>query len=274
MKIIDLSPTPVQDGSLQKTVSGMQKWVGGALNIKTDEQAQEALINQLGKALTNRFILLRNVQMGDLDSPIPIVLIGPPGVFVMHCSSLKGIFQAKNEILAQMNKNKAFEPVRPNLLTRTLLMTKAVETCLTGRGFKLPELHGILYFSDPGTHVDSSRPAVRILLSDGLDRFTSSLQQSRAFHSREEVEAMVEAISEPEPQPAPLDPASTEKEVSNFRNILADRIQPEEAAVTSRINSLSRKFPLSTKQWIFLGVVAVVEVLILVAFIVLILMTT
>ncbi len=274
MKIIDLSPTPQADNSLLKTVSGVQKFVGSALNIKTEEQAQEAVINSLSKVLNNRFALLRNVPLGDLDAPIPIILIGPPGVVVINCSFLKGIFRAKNDVLLEMNNNKAFEPVRPNLITRTLLMTKAVEDFLNSRGFKVPEVHGILHFSDPGTHVDSSHPAVRILLMDGVDRFTSSLLQSRVFHSREEIEAMVAAISTPPAQPVSAEAASADKSASGLRSALSNKISPEEAALTKRLNIFSEKFPLSTRQWVLLGVMAVMEVFILIGFIVLIMVTT
>ncbi len=64
--------------------------------------------------------------------------------------------------------------------------------------------------ADPGTHIDSTRPAVRIIMSDALERFAISLSQGRAVLSPETIFKIVKLILEgPEPKPESASPAAS-----------------------------------------------------------------
>jgi hypothetical protein len=271
MKVIDLSPTAPQGNSLSALTYQAQKALGDIFGLKQDIKAQETLITQLGKTLSNRFIIIRNLKIEDLSTPIPLILIGPTGIYVIYTSALKGIFQAKNESWLIASKANRYVPARPNLITRTSLMVKALEAVLDKHGLSGPEIQGVLFFFNPGIHVDAQRPIIRIVLMDGVERFVTSLVQGELKYEKDEVQTLVTALTEPgslekkealpseapaevTPQPKPIEP-------------------PREPILGKKINAVSERFPLTTRQWVLLGIMGLVEIIILVAFILIILTT-
>jgi len=271
MKLIDLSPTPPQGNSLSALVFKAQKAMGDIFGLKQDIKAQEKLITQMGKTLNNRFTIIQNLKVENLTQHIPLILIGPTGLYIIYTSALKGIFQAKNESWLIASKANHYEPARPNLITRTSLMIKALETVLEKHGLSGSEIQGVLFFSNPGIHIDAQRPTVRIVLMDGVERFITSILQGDLKYEKDEVQTLVTALTEPgslenkealpleasdevTPQPKPVEP-------------------PREPILGKNINAFSERFPLTTRQWVLLGIMGLVEIIILVAFIFIILTT-
>ncbi len=271
MKIIDLGPTPPKGNSLNATVYRTRKSLADALGMNQDIKAQDAFLAQLGKGLNNRFTLIRNFRIEEQDIPIPLILVGPTGLFVIHSSSVKGVFQAKNESWLIASQNNRYEPARPNLITRTGLMTRAVEAYLKKKDLAISDIQGVLYFHNPGTHVDAQRPAVRIVLMDGVDRFVTSILQGELHYEREEVQNLVDVLAGTAPQklePPSLDEPAEEKQSTSV-------VQPtRDPLLAKNIEGVSRRFPLTTRQWVLLGVMAIVEIVILIAFIIIVLTTT
>lgn len=270
MKVINLSPKPPQGNSLSGIFFQVQKTFRDVLGMDQDIKAQDNLIAQLGKGLNNRFTLIRNFCLEDSDIPIPLILVGPTGVFVIYASALKGVYQAKNESWSIVSARRKFEPARPNLITRTTLMTRAVEVYLKKKNLEVPDIQGVLFFSSPGIHVDAQRPAVRIVLMDGVDRFVTSILQGELHYERENAQDIVSALSgagrfeKPEPVPVEtVEPRPGAKIVET----------PRDPILAKNIEGVSRRFPLTTRQWILLGIMAVVEIIILVIFIIIVLVT-
>jgi hypothetical protein len=73
------------------------------------------------------------------------------------------------------------------LLSRTLLMGRSVQAFLTNHGRALSEVEPVLFFSDPGIHVELVRPTVRLVMADAVDRFVAGLVQSRILLNQEEI---------------------------------------------------------------------------------------
>jgi hypothetical protein len=271
MKVIDLSPTPPQGNSLRAWIYKAQKAIENIFGLKQDIKAQETLITHLGKTLSNRFILIRSFKIENLTIPIPLILVGPTGLFVIYTSALKGIFQTKDESWLIASDANRYEPARPNLITRTSLMAKAVETVLDKHGLSGPEIQGVLFFSNPGIHVDAQRPTVRIVLMDGVERFVTSLLQGDLKYEKDEVQILVTALTEPGglekkealPLEAPTEAIEQPKPIQ----------PPREPILGKNINAISERFPLTTRQWILLGIIALMEIIVLVAFIFIILTT-
>lgn len=271
MKVIDLGPKPPKSNSLKGMVFETQKAFGDALGLNQDIQAQDALSTQLGKGLNNRFTLIRNFKLEDTNVPIPLILIGPTGLFVIHTSALKGVYQAKNESWLIASQSKKYVPAHPNLITRTSLMAKAVESYLKTHGQSDTAIQGVLFFSKPGIHVDAQRPAVRIVLMDGVDRFITSILQGELHFEREEVQNLINVLSgtvvpENIDQPSLEEPAGIKKEPK-----LAE--PPRDPILAKNLDLFSKRLPLTTRQWVLLGVMALVEIIILVTFIIIVLMT-
>jgi hypothetical protein len=239
-------------------------------------ESQEGLIAALEKALDNRYNMLRNVTLEGLDIPIPLVLVGPPGIRVIYPSAARGIFRAKADIFEFMDeRTQSYRSANPNLMTRTALMGQAVATFLTARGMPPMDVEPVLYFSDPGTHVETVRPVVRILLVDGLERFIAGLLQSRIFLDKEEVQKMTDqflksmGISERDLSPFPERDAFSFSDYSGDKPSLGDRL-PRGEGMVKTLN----KIPFSGRQWFLLGCMVVVNIVVLIAFVLLVLFTS
>lgn len=270
MKVIDLSPKPSQGNSLSKAYFQAQKTVRDVLGMDRDIQAQDALLAQLSKGLNNRYTMIRNFCLEDSDVPIPLILIGPTGLFVIYASALKGVYQAKNESWSIVSSSRKYEPARPNLITRTILMTRAVEAYLKKKNLDVPDIQGVLFFSNPGIHVDAQRPAVRIVLMDGVDRLVTSILQGELHYERENAQDIVAALSGSgrfeKPEPAPVEVVEPQPDVKTVET-------PRDPILAKNLEGVSRRFPLTTRQWILLGIMAFVEIIILVTFIIIVLVT-
>jgi len=275
MKVIDGTPTPAKENSLSKLTKSFQDILDKALSPEKDSQAQDVFINHMNKTLGGKFVLLRNFVLEGLDLPIPMILIGPPGIYVIYASARKGVLRAKNEVLSEMNRSRDFVPSRPDLISRTMLMTRAVDAHLKKRGYEVPEVQCLLFFSNPGTHVDSQRPAIRIVLIDGLDHLSAGILQAHPVFTREDIQELIDAFITPLPAPESVqEPAPGTEQTP--------AVEPEQAPVeevireglgAKQMQTLSKKVRLTTKQLIFLGVMAFFEILILIGFVVLILTT-
>ena len=274
MKLIEnpaLSSKPATPGKLDEMLSPLK--LGRALT--PEMEAQEAVIASLEKALDNRYVMLRNVTLEGLDIPIPLVLVGPPGVTVIYPSPARGVFRAKGDVWEQMDaRQELYRPSSPNLLTRTELMAQAVAAYLAEKLAAESEVEAVLFFSDPGIHVDAVRPSVRIVQVDGMDRFVAGLLQTPIYMEKEEVSKIADVfvksmgISERETSPYPeRDAFSFQEEAS--RDTLLDRLPRGEGVVRSL-----NKIPFSGRQWFLLGCMGVVDIIILVAFVILVLLTS
>ena len=55
----------------------------------------------------------------------------------------------------------------------------------------------ILLSTNPGAHVDTVRPLVRVVMSDALERFAVSITQARALLSPEDAQQIIDCIITP-----------------------------------------------------------------------------
>jgi len=242
--------------------------------VTPEMEAQDAMIATLEKALDNRYVMLRNVILEGLDIPIPLVLVGPPGVSVIYPNPARGVFRAKGDVWEQMDaRQELYRPSNPNLVKRTELMAQAVAAFLADKLAAQSEVEAVLFFSDPGIHVDAVRPTVRIVQVDGVDRFVAGLLQTPIYMEKEEVSKIADlfvksmGISEQELSPYPERDAFSFQEEAR-RDTLIDRMPRGEGVVRSL-----NKIPFSGRQWFVLGCMAVVNIIILVAFVILVLLT-
>ena len=170
MKILDYSPIPFDGGNItvQQRMNGISrygfKWV-------PEMKSQELVIASLNRVLDFHFTLLRNIPIPGSNLVVPLVLIGSHGITVLHNNITKGMFRAEGDSWEVMdNRLRDFKAARPNLIAQAEKMTEAFRNFLTESGFE-KEVDSILIFTDPGTHVNSNRPNVRIILMDAIERF-------------------------------------------------------------------------------------------------------
>ncbi|HEY5271198.1 MAG TPA: hypothetical protein VII97_12745 [Anaerolineales bacterium] len=208
MKIIDHTPffnKETGEISILDRAKAMMKY--GANWIK-EVEAQKQVIPVLGKVLDRNYTLLRNVTPPGLEASFPFILVGPTGVFVMYVTPLTGLFRAKGNQWGTISGN-AFKNEKPNLMTRTERMARAIQVFLQRQGYlEIIGVDAILLCSDLSVHVDSIRPIIRVVMRDALERFAISITQARVVLNPESVQDVIERILNP-PKPAPPQPAET-----------------------------------------------------------------
>jgi len=204
MKIIDQTPFYNEKGeiSLIDRLKAMLKY---GTNWITEVEAQKEVMLVLGNLLDKNYTLLHNVTLVDLDTSIPLILVGPTGVLVMYVTPQTGMIRIKGDLWGTISGN-SFKVVKPNLMTRTERMARAVQLYLQRQGFnEIFSVEAVLLCSNPSVHIDSQRPIIRVVMRDALERFAVSITQARVALSPDVVQNIVNRIvSGPKPAAKPV----------------------------------------------------------------------
>jgi hypothetical protein len=214
MKIIDHTPFRAENGeiSLPNRIQASLKF---GMSWYDTVMAQDEVQELLKRHLPNSFTLLRQITLPETGLQVPMILVGPPGVFVIMVTSLRGLFRAKGEEWGSINGNR-FVPAKENLLKLSARYAKVVQTYLGKQGFEgMLNAEPILMGANPGLQIESVRPIVRIVLVDAIEHFARSLTQARALLNGDAVEQVILRLQKPRPKEAPVSaqPAAEKQEV-------------------------------------------------------------
>jgi hypothetical protein len=200
MKIIDQTPFFKENGELSLMDRGKAIMQYGSGWFK-ELDAQKSVIAVLDRALDHKFTLLRNVTPPGLGIMIPLILIGPSGVYVMGINHLPGLFSARGDQWGAISDG-GMKLEKVNLLTRLGKMARAVQVYLQRQGYSdMNGVEAVLLCSDPSTNVDSVRPIIRVVMRDALERFAVSIAQGRVVLSPESVFDITNRLLNPPPPP-------------------------------------------------------------------------
>lgn len=206
MKIIDHTPFVSEKGEISP-VDQVKAAMKYGLSWAAEVKSQQAVMTRLEKPLERGFTLIRNQPLGQAGITLPLVLVGPPGIFVIHATELRGMYRAKGDAWGMLDGTR-FTPARVNLLTRTTRLARALQVFLERQGLSnFGTVEPVIMAADPGLHVESVRPVVRVVLNDAIERFAASLTQARPVMSAEVVHEVVERIQHPLP-PKSAQPAA------------------------------------------------------------------
>jgi hypothetical protein len=265
MIVRDFSPIPYQGGKLPLSdrLRGIFQF---GFSWPAEMESQDMVVRILKRSLDNSHTLLRNVLLPEAEITIPFVLISPSGVSVIYNSPIKGVFRAKgNDWEAMDRRNGSFRVSTPNLVRRTNLMKLAVVTFLKGKGYPELPVEGVLVLTDPGTHVDTNKPEVRVILIDALARFGARLMSAEKVIRQEERYKIIRAFSSQLEAPKEA-PSQGEKPT-------ARPIHSIEESFEQTLSPLQRTFNFSRRQWLVLAGFVLAEICILLIFLALILTT-
>jgi hypothetical protein len=196
MKVIDKTPFQNEKGNMgfyqriQSTLEYGAEW-------QAEIEAQKSIIAQLERVLEKGFTLIRNLNLENSKIIEPLILVGPPGVYVLYVTPVTGFFEAKGD---EWNVIKGHQrsPAPVNLMSRVGRLARAVQVFLNRQGVFLPGVvEPVLIAADPGVHVESLRPVVRLVLSDGVKQFAASLLQGRPLLKSEAVFEVVDHLINP-----------------------------------------------------------------------------
>jgi hypothetical protein len=288
MKLIDKTPFRNEETLVIAPLDRIKATLKYGFSWYGDIQAQDTIAAVLNKNLGRGFTLLQNFTLPETEIVIPLVLVGLSGIYVIYVTTLRGLYRAKNDEWGSIDGDR-FTP-RENLLTRTARLTKVVQSYLDKQGFKgMIKVEPILVASDPGMHIESVRPIVRIVMSDALERFAVSMNQAQAIFSPEAVQNIINRLETPKPiaQPGSSAPEPEPQEEEIFKPVVPtgkgaeinaeaftfEEIKPPAPASAPAAKKAPAKrssappIKFNSKQWIILGVLFAAFVLILVIFI-------
>jgi hypothetical protein len=195
MKVIERSPIGGDGGpnSITDRIKGI--WQFG-LSWDRDLQAQSELLRHLGNTLDNTYTIIRNVALPGFSLPVPLVLIGRTGVRTFYASGVKGIFRVKGDNWYQLaEKDRRYKLDRPNLVRRTELMSRAIIDYLGKNSIYLDEAEAVLFFAQPGFHVDAPESPVRMLQIDGVNRYAASLKEEKTVLDAMEIHHIIDVLT-------------------------------------------------------------------------------
>ncbi len=232
MKIIDQTPLLDAKGKLS-LVNRIRGMVNYGFTWPATLDAQNKVIPQLNRVIEKGYTLFRNQQLGASEIVTPLILIGPSGIYVLEVTSLKGLYRARGEELGTISSGR-FRPISVNIITRTMRLAKALQVYFERQGNKLPApVEPVLLAANPGLHIESVRPAVRIVLSDAIDIFASSVLNGRPIYNAQQVGEFVERIQNPR-LARPAQPTPNQQEDP----FAMKDLPPSPAAERSRMQSI------------------------------------
>src|SRR6185436_16742113 len=205
MKIIDKTPLLDESGNLglMQRVQGMLQF---GFNWPRELESQKAIITFFDRQLEKGYILIRNMSLGESGIMIPMILLGPTGIQVIEVSYLRGRYEAKGESWNVESGNQ-YKPAPVNIIQRTMRMARALQAYIERQGVKLPvAIEPVLIAGDPGLHIESVRPAIRVMMIDGIKAFVNGLATGRPVMSNEQAHDFSERILNPRVKREPIAP--------------------------------------------------------------------
>jgi hypothetical protein len=217
MKVIERSPIGGDGGprNVADRVRGV--WQFG-FSWDQDIQAQRVLIASLGGVLDNSYTIISNVILPGFSLPVPLVLVGPTGVRTLYVSAAKGIFRVKGENWYKLDeKEQRYKSTRPNLVRRTELMSRAIIDYLEVNSIYLDEKEPVLFFAQPGVHIDAPDSPIRLLQIDGVAGYAASLKEEPVALDAMEIQHITDILTKSKPaRPARSENLSFLKPLSNM----------------------------------------------------------
>lgn len=196
MKIIDKTPLLNEKGELG-TVQRVQGMLKYGFNWPNELEAQKAIITFFDRQLEKGYTLIRNLPLGASGIVVPIILLGPTGIYVINVTYLRGRYEVRNNSWNEASGD-GYKPASVNLIQITSRMANAVKAFIERQGVKLPiEIEPILMAANPGLHIESVRPAIKVIMIDGVRSFVSGLATARPLLKSEAVHEFTERIINP-----------------------------------------------------------------------------
>jgi hypothetical protein len=198
MKLIDQTPLQDENGEIG-FVQRAQGTFQYGFDWYPELEAQKSVLAHLSRVLGKGFTVIRNQTLGASRITVPLALVGPSGIYAAHVTHLQGTYQARGESWGQMF-GLNYRPARVNLMTRTQLLARALQAFIERQGIKLPKpVEPVILAANPGLHIESLQPAVRIILLDALERWAASLEGAAPVFTLETAYELADRIVNPRP---------------------------------------------------------------------------
>jgi len=199
MKITDKTPFVDAKGNLG-FMERIQAMLQFGFNWPRELEAQSAIIKYFDRELGKNYNLIRNMTLGASGIVIPIILVGPTGIYVIEVTHLKGRYEAKGEAW-NVEAGDSYKPAPVNLIHRTMRMARALQSFIERQGVRLHVgIEPILIAGDPGLHIESARPSIRVMMIDGIKAFVTMLTSGNPVLNTMQVNDFTDHILNPRPK--------------------------------------------------------------------------
>ena len=129
-----------------------------------------------------------------------MILLGPTGIYVIEVSHLKGRYEARGDTW-NVESGDRYAPAPVNLIQRTMRMARALQAFIERQGVRIPvTIDPVLIAGDPGLHIESVRPAIKVMMIDGIKAFVNGLVNGSPVLSNLQLNDFVDHILNPRPK--------------------------------------------------------------------------
>jgi len=239
MQVIDLTkPTEEKKQGGLKSLRAVLQFGNSE---KAAQQAQEKVISVLRALLDTHYLLVRGLRLPGQEEPLPPLLVGPQGAYLLAVWHKPGFYRIREGYWEVLQRNH-YRLAKPNEVQKVLMQAAAAEKFLERILHTHVPVKPMMIFTNPGTDVDSVRPAVRPLLIDGLKRFVSRMvKEEETVLTPQQVLDVFEAVSPT---------VRAESAVPKRKPHPKPRREPQ------ALRKVERTLNFTKRQWIILGVLA------------------
>lgn len=261
MKVIDLAQKKnkaEKAGAIDDMMNRLNQTLGGK-----EGRAYDLVALKFSQVLDHHYTLIKNIPLASPGEPNPLVLMGPAGVYLIYPSLVRGIFRVRENQWEMMESGGggSYRSVKPNLVEKVLAARDKLIELLSGLDPLLQNVEAALVFTDPGAHIETERPVIRVVPQDALDRFIAGLIRSPLIINDGLVKEAVARLTQPPDDEerlrdvafGDLEGRPIEEQADSEPSRLS-QLTSEEPAV---IQKMGRHVNFSRRQWIILGVLLV-----------------
>jgi len=265
MKLIEPTQKPIEKDRIEKYIDQIKQILPFG---KPVQQSEDVIVARFMRSLDSRFIMLRNLQLEGSGEIFPPILVGPSGLVVLNLSHAKGFFRVKDESLWEMSKTThRFGPARPNLIKQSQEYAQKLAGILDAHDKSHPEVLPVLIFDNPGVHIETTNPAIRIVLMDGIDSLITSFLNSEEVLQPTEINFLSDSL-EIMANPEKAIPMGEGEDFFGRDLIVPEKKTPTKLPKVPIPTDLSlppveEKLKFTQKQWIILTVLVVMTIVVL-----------
>lgn len=265
MRLIEPTQKPQKQDQLQKVLDQIKKWLPiGKSAVGSDD----AILDRFIRGLDNRYIMLRNLQLEKSGQVFPPILVGPAGLAVLNISNEQGFFRVRENSWWKMNKSShRYDPAKPNLVKQSQEYAQKLGSILDVHGKSHPEVTPLLILANPGVHIETSNPAIRIVLVDGIDNLISTLLNSEDVIPPNAINTLADSLAVMADPEKAIPMGEGEDFFGKDLYVPEKKAPPKMPSISlpsdMPLPEVDKKLQFSKKQWIILGVLLFFTILVL-----------
>lgn len=265
MRLIEPTQKPQKQDQLQEVLDQFKKWLPiGKSAVGSDD----AILDRFIRGLDNRYIMLRNLQLEKSGQVFPPILVGPAGMAVLNIRNEQGFFRVRENSWWKMNKSShRYDPAKPNLVKQSQEYAQKLGSILDVHGKSHPEVTPLLILANPGVHIETSNPAIRIVLVDGIDNLISTLLNSEDVIPPNAINTLADSLAVMADPEKAIPMGEGEDFFGKDLYVPEKKAPPKMPSITlpsdMPLPEVDKKLQFSKKQWIILGVLLFFTILVL-----------